>query len=323
MSKESIYLNGSILGLGDSIAVMPIIDLYAKLNKNKNIFFSNKFYYLFEKEYLEINFLKNNQAILPENQNFSLEYQKNIYELSEIYHLGYTTTHLKKNKNEIIKQEFKNKRLPLQKQMANFLNIKIESEIKPKIFFSPMPVFINDLGPKGYVCIATQTTLQGKYWNNLNGWKNVINFLNIKGYSVVCVDKHKVYGNLVYNNIIPENCLDMTGIPLKDLINIIYNCSFFIGLDSGLSWLAWALNKKVVQILGLTGKRIAFENPYAILNENVCNSCFEDESIKKFSSDNPFDDFLLCPKYKNTNKMFECTKKITSDMVINVIKKII
>jgi autotransporter strand-loop-strand O-heptosyltransferase len=323
MNEGNIYIDGSILGLGDSIASMPIINIYANLNKDKKIFFANKFHYLFSKEYTNISFLGDNKNFFVKDKNMFLTYGDSIYVLEQLYNLGYHTSHFIKKNENIIKTELRNKRLPLQKEMANFLNIKIEQEIKPKIAFVPQPIFMDKMGPNGYVCIATQTTLQGKYWNNINGWKNVINFLNLKGYSVICVDQHRDYGNLIYRNYIPDNCMDFTGLPLKDLTNIIYNCSFFIGLDSGLSWLAWALDKKVIQILGLTGKRITFDNPYAILESKSCNSCFEDLSIEKFSSDNPFDDFLLCPKHKNTKRMFECTKNITSDMVINVIKKII
>jgi autotransporter strand-loop-strand O-heptosyltransferase len=323
MNKENIFFNGSILGLGDSIAVMPLIEIYANINKNKKVFFSNKFYYLFYKEYKNIFFLKDDQDFFTKNNDLFLVYDDNVYSLNEMYNLAYTTTYLKKENNEIIKKELKNKRLPLQAQMADFLDLEITEEIKPKISFNPQPIFMDKMGINGYVCIATQTTVQGKYWNNTTGWKNIIDFLNIKGYSVICVDQHRNYGNLVYYNSIPNNCIDFTGLPLKDLVNIIYNCSFFVGLDSGLSWLAWALDKKVIQILGLTGKRIAFKNPYSILNKDVCNSCFEDESITGFSTDNPFNDFLMCPRHKNTKRMFECTKKINSNMVIEVINQVI
>jgi autotransporter strand-loop-strand O-heptosyltransferase len=321
MINENIYIDGSILGLGDSIAAMPIVDIYANLNKDKKIFFSNKFYFLFSKEYTHINFLQDNQNFFTKNEQMFLCYNDTIYDIKEVYSLAYTGTHTKKEANGIIRVELKNKRLSLQEHMADILNLRIKDEIKPKISFNPKPILMENIGPNGYVCIATQTTIQAKYWNYPNGWKNIVNFLNVKGYSVICVDQHRNYGNLVYRNYIPENCIDYTGLPLKELSNIIYNCSFFIGLDSGLSWLAWALDKKVIQILGLTGERIAFKNPYAILNKNVCNSCYEDISIEKFSSNNPFDDFLLCPRHKNTKRMFECTKKITSDMVINTIRK--
>jgi autotransporter strand-loop-strand O-heptosyltransferase len=120
----------------------------------------------------------------------------------------------------------------------------------------------------------------------------------------------------------PNNAINKTGLSLDDTISIINNCDFFIGLDSGLSWIAWALNKKVIQILGLTGKAIAFKNEYAIINENVCNSCFSDKSIKEFDVDVPFEDFLLCPKFKNTKRIFECTKQITPNMIIDKINQI-
>lgn len=317
--NENIYFRGEILGLGDSIAFVPLLNLYSDLNQNKNIFFSNRFNFIFEKNIKNVFFINHEESFFKKNDTHPFIYHKNkIYNLNEIYTLGYTTTHLTYKNEGIIKEVLKNKRLPLQKQFANFINIKIEKELKPKIILN------NFEKPfEKYVCIATQTTTQGKYWNHKNGWEKVINYLKYKGYEVVCIDKHQKVGNLVHCNYIPQGCIDMTNKNLNEVASIIHNSEFFIGLDSGLSWLAWALNKKVIQILGLTGKRIAFENPYAILNENVCNSCFEDESIEIFSSDSPFSEFLMCPRQKNTEKMFECTKTITPEMVIKIIKTII
>ena len=174
-----------------------------------------------------------------------------------------------------------------------------------------------------YVCIATQSTSQAKYWNYENGWEKIIEYLKKNGYDVICVDKHEFYGNLVYMNSIPINAINKTGLPLNKVANIINKCDFFIGLDSGLSWLAWALNKKVIQILGITGKSIAFENKYGIINKNVCNTCFSDKNLNIFSSDVPFNDFLMCPKHKNTPRIFECTKSITPEMVIEKIDQIL
>jgi autotransporter strand-loop-strand O-heptosyltransferase len=139
----------------------------------------------------------------------------------------------------------------------------------------------------------------------------------------MCVDKYEAYGNLVYMNTMPQNVINKTGLPLNKVANIINNCDFFIGLDSGLSWLAWALNKKVIQILGMTGKSIAFKNQYGIVNENVCNTCFSDKNVGIFSDSSPFNDFLMCPKYKNTPRIFECTKYITPEMVIQKIDEIL
>ena len=318
-NKFNVYIDGGVLGLGDSIALMPIIEIYATANKDKNIFFSSKFLEIFYREYSNIFFLENRNTFFLKENNFFIEFKNKTYNLQEVYHLGYNSVYLKIFGNNVHRKEIKNTRLPLQQQMANFLNIEIDQELKPKIttFASPISKPVNK-----YICIATQTTMQARYWNNPNGWKDVISFLNIKGYSVICIDKDKEFGNLVYRNRIPENCIDMTGLRLEHLISLIEGCEFFIGLDSGLSWLAWALNKKVVQILGLSDS-LSFKNPYSIINKKVCNSCFEDKSVTQFDEAFQPDGFLTCPKHKNTSKMFECTKEISADMVISTIKKII
>jgi autotransporter strand-loop-strand O-heptosyltransferase len=49
--------------------------------------------------------------------------------------------------------------------------------------------------PERYVCIATQSTTQGKYWNNPFGWREVISFLKAEGYEVVCTDRAAVSGH--------------------------------------------------------------------------------------------------------------------------------
>ena len=55
---------------------------------------------------------------------------------------------------------------------------------------------------------------------------------------------------------------------------------------------------------------------YRVINENVCHGCFNSERLDA-------GDWNWCPLHRNTNREFECTKKITSDMVINEINKII
>jgi ADP-heptose:LPS heptosyltransferase len=41
----------------------------------------------------------------------------------------------------------------------------------------------------------------------------------------------------------------------------LQHCEFFIGVSSGLSWLAWACGKKVVMISGITKKENEFKEP--------------------------------------------------------------
>lgn len=118
-----------------------------------------------------------------------------------------------------------------------------------------------------YVCIAVQSSSQAKYWNNPLGWHEVVKFLKDSGYRVLCIDRDRVHGQgLVYNHI-PHGCEDFTGnIPLQERINLIKDADFFIGVSSGLSWVAWGCNVPVVMISGFTNPTNEFYTPYRIIN---------------------------------------------------------
>lgn len=191
--------------------------------------------------------------------------------------------------------------IPLQKVCADILGIEYK-EIKPKISLSKNKRVINDK----YVCIGTESTSQAKFWNNSTGWQSVIDYLNKMGYKVVSLKKSGS-SNL-------KNIIEISDRPLSESIDYLSNCEFFIGLGSGLSWMAHALNKPVVLISGFSKAWCEFTTPYRIINENVCNGCFNDESYEFDKSD-----WNWCPRKQN----FICTKSITSDMVINTISRLV
>ena len=90
-----------------------------------------------------------------------------------------------------------------------------------------------------YVCIAAQASSQAKYWNNGRGWLNVVKHLKTLGYRVLCIDRENNYGMGSRFNIIPYGAEDFTGRrPLQERIDLLYHADFFIGLSSGLSWVA-------------------------------------------------------------------------------------
>ena len=168
---------------------------------------------------------------------------------------------------------------------------------------------------KKYVCIATQSTSQAKYWNNKKGWDEVVAYLNKSGYEVCCIDKFSSFGVKESMNYMPKGCIDKTGnLSFEERMSQLKGAEFFIGLSSGLSWLAWGVGVPVVLISGFTAKWNEFYTPYRVMNETVCNSCWNDVSC-------PFNkgDWFWCPR----NKDFECSKQITSSMVIEHIKKLI
>jgi autotransporter strand-loop-strand O-heptosyltransferase len=97
-------------------------------------------------------------------------------------------------------------------------------------------------------------------------------------------------------------------------MRVIDESKFFIGLSSGLSWLAWGLGKEVIMISNFTDKHHEFECLRPV-NTNVCHGCWNDPKYK-------FDkgDWDWCPVNKNTENQFICQKSITPDMVIEQIK---
>ena len=169
-----------------------------------------------------------------------------------------------------------------------------------------------------YVCIAAQSSSQAKYWNNPRGWQDVVSFLKDHGYRVLCIDRDTVHGHGLVFNHIPYGCEDFTGNkPFQERVDLIKDADFFIGLSSGLSWVAWGCKVPVVMISGFTNPTNEFYTPYRVINFHTCNSCWNDMRVD-------FDhyDFLWCPRHKGTDRQFECTKLITSEQVINTIKRI-
>ena len=157
-----------------------------------------------------------------------------------------------------------------------------------------------------------------KYWNNPNGWREVVAFLKASGYRVVCIDQKPVHGTGLVWTHIPHGCEDETGDrPLAERARWLRHAAFFVGLSSGLSWLAWAAGTPVVMISGFTHPTNEFATPYRVINWHACNSCWNDVRVR-------FDhkDFLWCPRHAGTPRQFECTRLITAAQVTETLKRI-
>lgn len=186
--------------------------------------------------------------------------------------------------------------IPLQKAATNILGLKFE-EIRPILKYEQY----HKWGKKN-VTIATNSTSGCKFWTK-EGWQELINYLSDEGYEVYNVSKER-------NPF--DNCVQIEDTSIENTIKMINNSEFFIGLSSGLSWLAWSLGKKVVMISNFTEADHEFtDNCIRIINTNVCHGCWNENGII-------FDkgDWDWC-KHKGTEKHFECQKSITSQMVID------
>jgi autotransporter strand-loop-strand O-heptosyltransferase len=169
-----------------------------------------------------------------------------------------------------------------------------------------------------YVCIAVQASTQCKHWTNPHGWREVIAFLKGRGFRVICIDQKAVNGQGIVWNAIPHGVEDETGDrPLTERARWLRHCSAFVGLSSGLSWLAWAAGCPVVMVSGFTHPNNEFETPYRVINWHTCNSCWNDVRHR-------FDhkDFLYCPRHKGTDRQFECTRLITGEQVVGALKRV-
>ena len=203
-----------------------------------------------------------------------------------MYHLGW---HWDANKEPILCNT-----IPLQQSASNILGLDYY-EVKPRLKYDAGE---NKYGK--YITIATNSTAGLKFWEK-SSWQVVINFLVEKGYKVINVSKERNPFN---------NCYQLEDVSIENTMSVIHHSDFFIGLSSGLSWLAWALVKRVVMIAGFTEVDHEFDciRPY---NHNVCHACWN-KPEERFDAG----DYLWCPSHKNTTRMFECQVQITPEMVI-------
>ena len=169
-----------------------------------------------------------------------------------------------------------------------------------------------------YVVIATNGSAYCKMWNHPEGWQKVIDHLKEIGYRIICIDKDRTVGSGVVVHHIPWGVEDDTGNkPLQERIDMLKDCDFFIGVSSGVSWLAWCAKCPVVMISGFTNPFNEYYTPYRVINTFMCHGCWNDETVD-------FDhyDYMWCPKYKNTPRAYECTRNITPEHVLKVISRI-
>ena len=201
-------------------------------------------------------------------------------------------------------QDFK--KLPLQQTATDILGLDFE-EIRPRLNLPKVE-------KKKKVGIGFHSTAQSKYWNNSVGWQKVVDYLNGMGYECMIYSKE---GDGYMNNFYPKGVTTFKGGSIQEVIDDLVTCEFFIGLGSGLSWLAWACELPIVLISGFSDKiNETVLDTYRVINEDVCYGCF-----KKVRLD--AGDWNWCPFHKGTERQFECTKQISSDMVIEKINELL
>lgn len=171
-----------------------------------------------------------------------------------------------------------------------------------------------------YVCIATHGSSIYKEWLFKDGWKRVVDYLSLLGYRVYIIDaeEENSQGYLFKTNI-PKNAINKIGYQsLSERAKLISGAEFFIGISSGLSWLAWVCRTPVILISGFTNPITEFYTPYRVFHNGVCNSCWNDVKVEWDISN------TVCPKCTNPFSMnfLECSTKISPYAVIDAIDRV-
>lgn len=288
LENKKVYVSFESKSLGDTLSWIPYVEEFRKKHNCKMVvstFLNN----LLENQYPDIEFVSPNQT---------------VHNLHALYRIGWFYT--PEGKYDTNRHPYDPKSQPLQKTASDILGLEFK-EIKPNIKRPYLP-------KKKKVGIGIHGTAQAKYWNNENGWQEVVNYLISKGYEVVIYSKEE---NGYMGNKHPYGVTKFKEGPLRELINDMVTCEFFIGIGSGLSWLAWSIDLPVILISGFSEKWTETQsNTYRVINDDVCHGCF---NMCRLDAS----DWNWCPMLKNTDRMFECTKSITSEMVIRQIDKLI
>jgi autotransporter strand-loop-strand O-heptosyltransferase len=282
---KRVFISFESKALGDTLAWIPYCLDFAKYYQCQVIVSTFK-NHLFKNVYPELEFVDRGVTV------------NNLFAMFEI---GWYWDKSKEPINPVT--------IPLQQSASNILHLP-HKEIKPLIDFKSKERPINEK----YVCISIHSTSGLKLWAY---WQEAIDFLIQHEYKVIEIsDMSPDHKSVLFQ---PElkNIIHLEDKSLYNTMNYIYHSEFFIGLSSGLSWLAWTLHKRVYMISNFTDKNHEFiSDCIRIYDEKICHGCWNNPKFR-FDKGN----WEYCPEHEDTLRHFECHKLITADRVIKLIEE--
>jgi autotransporter strand-loop-strand O-heptosyltransferase len=286
---KRVYIALDSKALGDSLAWFPYVEEFRKKH---------------ECELVVSTFM--NDMFMDNYSN--IEYANPGSEVHNLYSM-YTVGLYYNDDNSIngLKNPTDPKSVTLQKMCTDILGLEYE-EIKPKIKQRPVKQD-HDLKQ---VCIGIFGTAQSKFWNNPNGWQDVVNWLKDRGYVVRLISKE---GDDYMGNKLPTGIIQHPNGPIELVMDELKKSKAFIGIGSGLSWLSWSLDVPTVLISGFSYDWAEMKDCIRIAAPNgKCEGCFNRVRLDG-------GDWNWCPDHKGTDRQFECTKSISSIQVIKELEK--
>jgi autotransporter strand-loop-strand O-heptosyltransferase len=290
---KTVYIHLLSNSIGDTIASTPYVSEYQKRH-NVNVIFNinDPFIFLLNESYENVKFVGRND-IVEYDEKISIDY---VFNKS------------------------------IQGGYAEQLGFENPPYIRPVV---SIPELLRPIKNK-YIALGVHSTCQVKYWNHPNGlksqgdatnWNELSSILRKRGYTPVTVEKDEMYGVPPFYNGIPSKSNKQVGKTILDAANIINHSEFYIGLSSGMSWIAHALGKKVVMISNFTEDwnefDLSLDDYIRITDKSVCHGCWNKINIDFEFNKN---DWYWCPLHKDTERQFECHKSISVNDVVEKIK---
>jgi autotransporter strand-loop-strand O-heptosyltransferase len=285
---KRIYIALDSKALGDSLAWFPYVEEFRKKHGCEMVAstFMND---MFVDQYPNIEFI---EPGTPANNLYAM------YSVGLFYN--------EDSKINGLKNPTDPKTVTMQKMCSDILGLDFV-EVKPLIKKRKV-----EKPSKKQVTIAIHGTAQPKYWNNPFGWQEVVDWLNGRGYEVKLLSRE---GDNYMGNKIPKGVIQHKSGPIEGVMDEMLKSEAFIGIGSGLSWLSWSLNVPTVLISGFSYKWAEMSDCIRIgASAGKCEGCFNRLRLDA-------GDWNWCPDHKDTPRQFECTKSITSEMVIKELEK--
>ena len=286
--NKRIYVALDSKALGDSLAWFPYIQEFRKKHGCEMVA-STFMNHMFVDQYPNIEFVEPGTAV---------ENLYGMYSIGLFYNEDSSINGLKNPSDP--------KHQTMQKMCSDILGldfVEVKPLIKKRVVEKPQ---------QKQITIAIHGTAQPKYWNNPFGWQEVVDWLNGKGYAVKLLSKE---GDNYMGNKIPTGVFQHPTGPIEGVMDEMLKSEAFIGIGSGLSWLSWSLNVPTVLISGFSYKWAEMSDCIRIgAPTGKCEGCFNRLRLDA-------GDWNWCPDHKDTPRQFECTKSITSEMVIKELEK--
>jgi len=242
LKDKVVFIKSDAWALGDNIAWMPYVEEFRKKHKCK-VICSTFFNYFFEEYYKDIMFVEPNIRI----GNVYAQYYIGVDKDKDNFKYcpsTYPKSILQKTACDILGLEYK-------EIVPNTINLETKTNIEK------------------YICISEHSSNLIKNWNLENGWQEVVNYLNMKGYKVVVISKEETK---------LKGIVDKTGnYPLIERMYDLKNASMFIGVSSGLAWLSWMVGTHVAMISDYTPPYHEFKSNMTRIYSKNCRQ----EIIKK------------------------------------------